>query len=138
MLHNIMAKYIGTTLADGGPDVLRLRAATPGRIVARLLSGYTVGDSYSTVVADSLGSAALAPGDITSAGASGASRVTTIASKTVAIGSNNAGTTLHYAVVDSVSNEVLAVTTATSNTTPLTSGASWASGQVTLTLPQPS
>ena len=132
-----MAEFAGTTLFDGGSDVLRTRAATAGRIKAHLISGYTLGDSYATVVAASLGSANLAAADIVSAGASGSSRVTTIASKAITLSAGHAATTLHYAVVDSTSSEVLAVTPATSDVTPVVSGGVWTSGPVTLTQPQP-
>lgn len=132
-----MPKFAGIPQFDGGPDALRTRAATTGRIKAHLISGYTVGDSYATVVAASLGNVNLAPGDIVSAGASGATRVTTIASKAITLSAGHAGTTLHYAVVDSTTSEVLNVSTATSDVTPVVSGGVWTSGTVLLNQTQP-
>lgn len=132
-----MPKFAGIPQLDGGSDALRTRAATTGRIKAHLISGYTAGDSYATVLAASLGSVNLAPSDIVSSGASGATRVTTIASKAITLSAGHAGTTLHYAVVDSSTSEVLDVSTATSDITPLASGGVWTSGAVVLNQLQP-
>jgi len=132
-----MAEFAGITLFDGGSDGVRTKAATAGRIKSHLISGYTLADSYATVIAASLGNVSLAAADIVSSGASGSSRVTTIATKAITLTAGHAGTTLHYAVVDSTSSEVLAVTPATSNVTPVVSGGVWTSGTVTFTQTQP-
>lgn len=111
-----MAKFQGIALLDGGPDLLRTRAATAGRVLYHLLKAYAVGDSYATCIGNSLGSVAMTAGDIVSAGASGAARVTTIGAKSITLSvSSGASPDLHVALLDSVSNEVLDVTNETTD-----------------------
>lgn len=105
----------------GGPDLLRTRAATAGRIVQHLLRAYSMGDSYATVVGNSIASAAVGASDITSAGASGAPMVTTFSLKDLAqTSAYGTPTTVYVAIVDSVSSEVhlVAVTGAPSGSPP--------------------
>lgn len=134
-----MPKSLGADDLDAICAYWRTLAGTSGRIVAHLISGYTAGDSYATVVAASLGSVNLATADITAGAGASSARTITIAAKTITLAAGNAGTTLHYAVVDTVSNLVRGVTTATSDVTPLVSGGGWnnAGSPVVITLSQP-
>lgn len=133
-----MAKFKGVTYMDGGPDLLRSRAATAGRIVLHLLSTYSAGDSYATCAGNSLGSVALVPGDIVSSGSSGASRVTTFASKAITLTGSASGTpNLHYAVLDSVSSEVHLATDENTNPASVSSGGTATNAAFTDTIAQP-
>lgn len=62
-----MAKFKSAAYLDGGPDLLRTRAATTGRLQVHLLSSYSAGQNYATCLGNSLGSVNLVPGDITTA-----------------------------------------------------------------------
>lgn len=118
-----MAKFKGTAYLDGGPDLLRARAATASRIQLHLVSAYTAGQSYATVLGNSLGNANYSASDIVSAGASGASRVTTFAGKSITLTGSASGTPdLHVAVLDTVSSEVHFVTDESSNPASVATG----------------
>jgi hypothetical protein len=132
-----MPKALGADDLDAIANYWRTLAGTAGRIVAHLVSNYTAGDSYATVLANSLGSVALATADVVAGAGASSARTITIASKDFALTAGHAGTTLHYVLVDTVSSLVRAATTATSDVTPLVSGATWTSGTVVITLPQP-
>lgn len=111
-----MAKFKGVAYFDGGPDLLRTRAATAGRIQLHLLASYSAGQSYATVLGNSIGNTNYAPGDIVGSGASGSARVTTFAGKSLTLTAAASGTPdLHLAVLDTVSNEVHFVTDESSN-----------------------
>jgi serine phosphatase RsbU (regulator of sigma subunit) len=107
-----MPTFTGTAFADGGPDLLRTRAATAARIQQWLLPDYTPGASYAALSAALVAGANMVAGNFVSSGSSGADRVLTIAAKTMAIVSDVAAAdfaTLHVALVDTVSSEVLLV-----------------------------
>ncbi len=118
-----MAKFHGVALLDGGPDLLRTRAATANRIQYHVLKAYAMADSYATVLGNSVGSVACVPGDFVSTGASGATRVTTVAGKGVTLtGATGAGPDVHVALLDSVTNEVHVVNDETNNAPMVASG----------------
>lgn len=134
-----MPKHLGADDLDAVANHWRSLAGTSGRLVAHLLGSYSAGDSYATVVGNSLGSAALVTADIVAgAGASGARNIT-VAAKALTLSAGNPGTSLHYAVVDTVAGLVRGVTTATSNVTPLVAGGVWnnAGTPAVITLAQP-
>lgn len=115
-----MAKFKGVSYLDGGPDLIRTRAATPSRIKLHLLSAYASNDSYATCLTRSIGNADIVPGNVVSTGASGADRITTFASKSIVLTAAQSGTPdLHYAVLDSVSSEVHLVVDESSNPTSM-------------------
>lgn len=118
-----MAKFAGIALLDGGPDLLRTLAGTVARVKMHVIKAYTAGDAYATVVTtNGCGSVDMVAADFVSSGASGASRVTAIAAKSITLTANSgAGPNLHIAIVDSVSSAVLLVTDETSDQV-LTSG----------------
>lgn len=133
-----MAKFKSAAYLDGGPDLLRTRAGTSGRLQTHLLSAYSAGDSYSTCSAASLGSVNLSTGDITTANGSSSSRVTTIASKTITLTGSASGTPdLHLAVLDTVSSEVHWVTPDNTDPASVASGGTVTTGAMTDTISQP-
>jgi hypothetical protein len=104
-----MPTFTGTAFADGGPDLLRTRAATAARIQQWLLPDYTPGDSYATLAAAVAAVANMVAGNFVSSGSSGADRVLTIAAKAMGLVADVAAadfSTLHVAIVDTVSSEV--------------------------------
>lgn len=133
-----MAKFKSAAYLDGGPDLLRTRAATTGRLQVHLLSSYNAGQSYATCLGNSLGSANLVPGDITTAAGASSSRVTTIASKNITLTGSASGTPdLHLAVLDTVSSEVHWATPDDANPASVSSGGTVTTGAMTDTLSQP-
>lgn len=93
--------------ADGGTDMLRARAATSGRLRLRALRSYVAGASFADVSAATLGRVAVSPTDITDSGAPGAPRDHVIAAKSVALESDDPGTTLRWAITDETESQVL-------------------------------
>jgi hypothetical protein len=69
-------KYIGSDILTNGLAHAAARAAAGDTITLHLLAGYELGDSYATVVSNSLGSVALAAGDVPEASATGGRKVT--------------------------------------------------------------
>jgi hypothetical protein len=144
-----MPTYHGTSYGPGGPDMLRTRAATAGRIQVWLLPSYTAGASYATLNAAKAAAASLVAGDIVTTGASGASTATVIAAKSTTLTATVAAaslSTLHQAIVDTVSSEVHLVgpvatptntTTGSAATGDLLSGSAYTTAAMTYTLPQP-
>lgn len=110
--------YRHPTLTDNGPALLAARAATSGRIVERLLSAYTNGDSLAAVTSNTVAAPlAMVPGDFVLADGASASRVLTIAGKThtLTVGITSPAVPVPYrAFVDAVTGEVLLVGQATS------------------------
>lgn len=117
-----MAMFYHPDFADGGVDMLRTRAATSGRLRWRALGSYTAGASYATVGGATLGFVNLSPSDFTSAGAAGATRQHTLASKVITLSAGDDGAGLHYAITDETDSKVLFVGPGASNVTPLESG----------------
>jgi hypothetical protein len=133
-----MAKFHGVAFSDGGPDLLRARAATANRILFHVLKAYTLGDSYATVLGNSVGSVACVTGDFVSTGASGATRVTTLAGKTVTLSAGTgASPDMHVALLDSVSSEVHVVNDETGNPVMVAAGVVTVPAFPILNYPQP-
>jgi len=82
----------------------------------RLISTYTLNDSYATVVANTLASIAMLSTDFTLAGASGLPRTCTSATgkQDLAADASGGGASMHFAFCDSVGSQVLWVTNETS------------------------
>jgi hypothetical protein len=132
-----MAKFAGVSVLDGGSDLIRTRAGTASRIKQHIIKAYAAGDSYATVTGNSCGSVDMVAGDFVQSGASGASRVTTIAAKSISLSAGSgASPNLHVAIVDSVSSEVLWVTDETTDQV-LFNGGTFNIPSWTMTLPQP-
>lgn len=136
--------YKHATLIDNGPVLLATRAATTGRIVERLLSAYSNGDSLGTVTTNTIaGPTARVAGDFTIAAGSGSGRDLTIAAKshTLAVGvTSPVAANIHRAFVDTVSSEVLFVIQAASiggDAAPWAIGGTVAVGAVTEHFGQP-
>lgn len=144
-----MPTFHGQTFGAGGPDLLRTRAATAGRIQVWLLPSYSLGASYAALNAAKAAAANLAAADITTAPGGGSSTVTTIAAKAATLSATVLAaslTTLHQAVVDTVSSEVHLVaavpaptdtSTGTTAAGDLLSGSAYTTAALTYTLPLP-
>lgn len=136
--------YSHATLIDNGPAILAARAATGGRIVERLLSAYTNGDSLGTITGATIaGPLTLAPGDLVLSAGGSSARVLTIAAKThtLTAGVTSPAAPVPYrAIVDTVTSEVLFVGQAASvggDAPPWAIGGQVAVGAITLTFSQP-
>lgn len=118
-----MAKWANSLVVDGGTDLLRTRAAAPGRIKYHVLKAYTAGAAYSAVLAESLGSVDMTAADFAaSAGGSGA-RVTTVAAKSITLAAGTGSSPdVHVAIVDSTTSEVLLANDETTNQVMLAGG----------------
>lgn len=134
-----MPKFLGSDDLDAIANYWRTLAGTSGRLVLHLISSYAAGASYATVTGNSLGSAALSTADIAAGSGASSARTITVAAKAIPLTGGHAGTTLHVAVVDTVSSLVRGVTTATSDITPLEAGGVWdnAGSPIVITLAQP-
>lgn len=136
--------YSHATLIDNGPAILGTRAGTTGRIVERLLSTYSNGDSLGTVTTNTVaGPVSLTGADFSIAAGSSSSRVLTIAGKThtLTAGITSPSAPVPYrAFVDTVSSEVLLVVSAASiggDAAPWLTGGSVTVSAVTVTFTQP-
>lgn len=109
-----MAKFAHQDVLDGG-----LLAIKNGATKLLLISAYTPGDSYATVVAAKLAEATMTAADFTIS-SSGANRQVTSATKSATLTAGTAGATAHFAFTDG-SGKVLWVTDETSDQ-PLTQG----------------
>lgn len=118
-----MPPYYHPDYADGGADMVRARAATTNRIRLRALGSYTLGASFSTVSAATISAPLyLAPSDITSSGASGATRQQTLASKALTLSAGDDGAGMHWAITDETDSKVLLVAPGSSDVSPLVPG----------------
>lgn len=108
-----MAKWIHTDVQDFG--MAEIRNADRWHVI----KAYAQGDSYATVVGNSVGYAAMSSGDYTISGAANAQRVLTFASgkSFSATASSGVSPDIHFAFVDSTTSRVLYVTDETSNDT---------------------
>jgi hypothetical protein len=127
-----MAKYAHADVLDGGLSAIKSNATK-----MLLISGYTVLDSYATVVAAKVAEVTMSSSDYTLSGADGAARVLTTASGKSATASANSGATpnLHIAFTNG-SDKVLWVTDETSDQV-VTSGNTVNFPQITYTSSQP-
>jgi hypothetical protein len=118
-----MAKWASQLVLDGGTDLLRVRAATVARVKYHALKAYAAGDSYATVLGNSLGAVDLVAADFAQSTGASSSRVTTIAAKSITLtAGTGASPDVHVAVVDSTTSEVLLVNDETSNTVMVAGG----------------
>lgn len=136
--------YSHATFIANGPALLAARAATTGRIVERLLSAYTNGDSLVTVTANTVaGPLAMVAGDFVLSNGPSASQVLTIAAKThtLTAGITSPAAPVPYrALVDTVTSEVLFVGQSASiggSAPPWVASGTVAMGAITLTFGQP-
>lgn len=107
-----MAKWVDPDVLDLGINRIKTNAN-----VLHLIKAYAPGDSYATVVGNSVGNVAMASGDYTLGnGASSARTLTTAAGKTSnATANSGAAPALHLAFVDSINSKVLWVTDETTD-----------------------
>lgn len=103
-----MAKWANSLVLDGGTDLLRARAAFTGRIKYHVLKAYAAGDSYATVMGNSLGSVDMTALEFAQSAGTANSRITTVAAKSITLTAGS-GTSpdVHVALVDSTTSEVL-------------------------------
>ncbi|MFM8899150.1 MAG: hypothetical protein ACKOF9_04270 [Burkholderiales bacterium] len=105
-----MARWASAAFLDGGLDYL---AANATRML--LVSNYTAGDSYATVLANSVAEATMAPGDYTKS-SSGLNRlVTTAAGKSATASAGTGATPDSHIAFTNGSNAVIYVTDETTN-----------------------
>lgn len=111
-----MAKWANSNVLDSGPEYIRTLAGTTDRVKQHLIKAYSAGDSYATVVGNSVASVSMATGDLTM-GSSGSNRTMTVAAKSgVSVTADSgAGPNNHLALVDSTGSAVLLVTDETSD-----------------------
>lgn len=111
-----MAKWVRSGVLDNGLNDIKNNATE-----MILISAYTAGDSYATVIANALATVTMTSSDYTLA-SSGSNRTLTVASGKTASATATAGGTpdLHVAFTDGASS-VIWVTDETSNQ-PITSG----------------
>lgn len=111
-----MAKWAHANVLDSGPEYIRGLAATASRVVEHLVKAYAVGDSYATVVANSVANAEMIQANFVLSSV-GSNRKMAIAAKNSLTASASSGTSpdLHLALVDSVGSAVLLVTDETAN-----------------------
>lgn len=110
-------KWANSSVQDGGLNAIKTVATS-----MRLISNYTLGDTYATVVTNTIGgcTVTMTSSDYTLSGAAGASRVLTVASgKTAVASATVAPTASHIAFTDGTN--VIWVTPETSGQT-ITSG----------------
>jgi hypothetical protein len=103
-----MAKYAHSDVLDGGLTAIKTAATK-----MLLISGYTAGDSYATVVAAKLAEATMASGDFTIA-ADGSGRKVTSATKSATASASSPTPNLHIAFTDGAA-KVLWVTDETTD-----------------------
>lgn len=126
-----MAAWANSLVLDGGLDYLKANADA-----ILLIKNYTAGDVYNTVITNVLASATTASGEYTHAGAAGAARTLTSASKTVTASASSAGgDNLHIAFTNGT-DTVLFVTNETSDQV-VTAGNSVTIPAITYTSNQP-
>lgn len=106
-----MTKYAHPDVLDNGPAYIK---ANCNKII--LIDAYTFGDSYATVVSNTLAEGTMATGDFTLA-TSGNDRTLTTASSISDTSANVSGPASHFAYVDTVNSKVLWVTEETSGQT---------------------
>jgi hypothetical protein len=118
-----MAKRFGASICDSGLGYPAARTAAGDTITLHVVEAYSAGDSYATVVGNSVGSVALAAGDFTLANNGSTGRRLTVASKSISEASASSGASpdLHQVVVNATTSEVLMVSDVT-NDQVITSG----------------
>lgn len=126
-----MAKWVRSGVLDNGLNDIKTNAT---RMI--LVSAYTAGDSYATVIANRLAEATMVNGDFVLSSSASNRVLTTAAGKSATATATVGGTPdLHIAFTDGTAN-VIWVTDETSNQ-PITSGNTVNFPQLTYTSNQP-
>lgn len=126
-----MAKWVRSGVLDNGLNDIKNTATK-----MLLISAYTAGDSYATVVAAQLAEATMASGDFTLASSGSNRTLTTASGKSGTATATASGTPdLHIAFTDGAAN-VIWVTDETTNQ-PITSGNTINFPQIVYTSNQP-
>lgn len=128
-----MPKWVHPDVLDGGLNAIR-----NGANRLHLIRAYAAGDSYATVIGNSVADVAMASGDYTLGNGASSSRTLTTASGKTSNATANSGASpdLHLAYVDTAGSRVLWVTDETTNQV-ITSGNPIAYPQVVYTSQQP-
>jgi hypothetical protein len=119
-----MPTWYATSALDALLDVIGGKDGNPGANSIRLLKTYAQGDTYATVNSNSIADAAVTdtdfsgPADVT---VPNSHRKLTFNGVTGNATTDNSGTDLHIAVIDTINSIVLAVTNETSDQ-PITNG----------------
>lgn len=133
-----MPKYAHPDILDGGANVIVAAAGTAGRVKQHLITAYTAGDSYATVISNSVASYDMVSGDFSQATNGSNGRELTIGAKSGNNASASSGATpdLHQAIVDSTNSKVWLVTDETTDQV-ITSGNPVNLGTFKYTVAQP-
>jgi len=111
-----MAKWAHANVLDQGPQYLITLAGTPSRVKQHLVKAYAAGDSYATVVANSVANADMEAANLVLSSV-GSNRKLTVAAKNslTATAASGANPDLHQVLVDSTGSVVLLATDETAN-----------------------
>jgi hypothetical protein len=132
-----MAKWYSAAIQENGLAHLKTLAAGGKTITQHIVNTYSAGDSYATVVTNSLMSVAIANGDMVWSDGASASRVLTIAEKAdVSITASSSTPDLHIVIVNTTDSEVHVANDETTNQA-LVSGGTKTIPAWTLVSPQP-
>jgi hypothetical protein len=111
------AKFIGSTILDKGLEYFE---ANCNRL--DVISAYTLGDSYATVIGNTLGNVAMTGADFAAiTTVNSYDRRVTVSAKNVTATGTNASPDLHVALLDTTNSLVLAIVEEISNQ-PITTG----------------
>lgn len=133
-----MAKWLSDSVLENGPTHLKTLAAASKTITQHVIKAYTAGDSYATVVGNSVMSVVIANADMTWGAGTPTGRALTIAAKTAVSITADSGATpnLHLAIVNTTDSEVHVVTDETTDQV-LTSGGTKDIPEWAIQCPQP-
>lgn len=111
-----MPKWAAAAVLDNGPEHIRTLSGTAGRVKQHVITAYTAGDSYATVIGNSVAVYDMATADLVLSN-SGSNRRLTVAAKSGNNATAGSGPTpnLHLALVDSTGSAVLLVTDETTD-----------------------
>lgn len=112
-----MAKWFSNDILEKGPDHLKTLAAGGKTITQHIVKAYSAGDSYATVVSNSVMSVAIANGDMTWGAGTPTGRALGIAAKSSVPITADTGATpdLHIALVNTTDSAVHVVTDETTD-----------------------
>lgn len=106
-----MAKYHHPDILDFGLDRVRAKIAAGNTVKLHYLKAYAAADSYATVTGNSVGSVALATGDLTLGNQGTNGRQVAVAAKNITASANSgAGPNTHIAILDETESKVLVAT----------------------------
>lgn len=110
-------KYYNPDILDYGLSRVKTKIDAANTVKLHILKAYTTSDTYTTAKnTNSVGSVALASGDITAADQGTLGRQITIAAKSLtASADSGASPDLHVAILDETDSKILIVTDETSN-----------------------